>query len=61
MTGKRLAWWRIVAFLAVVYVTIRVGIPLLVDIGVPFEIRAALLALLPLLGYRVGPHLFVRS
>ena len=56
-----LSRWRLTLFLLLVYVAIRVVIPLLVGVGIPFEIRAALLALLPLLGYRIGPHLYVRK
>ena len=52
--------WRTLAFLATVYVVIRIAIPWLLEIGVPFEIRAVLLAMLPYLGFRVGPSLFVR-
>lgn len=57
---QRLSRWRLVLFLLAVYVVIRVGIPFLVGVGIPFELRAALLALLPLLGYRVGPRLYVQ-
>lgn len=57
MTQQRLVWWRVLVYLTLVYVAIRVGIPLLIAVGIPFEIRAALLALLPLLGYRLGPVL----
>ena len=52
--------WRTLAFLATVYVVIRIAIPWLNEIGVPFEIRAVLLAMLPYLGFRVGPYLFTR-
>lgn len=58
MSGARIIWWRVLIYLTLVYVAIRVGIPFLVAHGVPFEIRAVLLALLPLLGYRLGPVLF---
>lgn len=47
------------AFLAIVYVAIRLTIPALIALGIPFEIRALLLALLPYVGYRVGSRLFV--
>jgi hypothetical protein len=40
---------------AVTYVALRLVIPVLSDAGIPFEVRAALLALLPLLGWKLVP------
>lgn len=55
---RRVSPWRLGILLVVVYVVIRIAIPWLVGVGVPFWARAAFLALGPLLGIVVGPWLY---
>ena len=60
-TMRNISLWRLVLLTLVVYVTIRLAIPWLVEAGVPFWARAAFLALGPALGLLVGPWLFPRK
>lgn len=48
-------WWRMGLVLVLVYAAIRLGIPALAAVDVPFEVRAALLSLLLVLGFKVAP------
>lgn len=59
--NQGVVWWRTAVFLVLVYVAIRIGIPWLAALGLPFKVRAMLLALLPVLGYHLGPLLWSRK
>lgn len=60
-TLRHMCWWRLLLLTVVVYVAIRLSIPWLVDVGVPFWVRAIPLALLPAGGLMVGRWLFPRK
>ena len=57
----RFRWWLAALVLALVYVVIRLAIPFLAQSGIPFEARALLVALLPVLGWKVAPWLYTRE
>lgn len=59
-TLRNVSVWRLVVLTVAVYVVIRVVIPWMVDIGVPFWVRALFLALGPVFGLVMGPWLFPR-
>ena len=59
-TMRRFSPWRVLILLILVYVAIRLVIPWLVEVGVPFWARAIFLAMGPLVGIWAGPWLSVR-
>lgn len=60
-TMRNLCLWRLVLLTVAVYVVIRLSIPWLVNVGVPFWVRAIPLALLPAGGVMAGSWLFPRK
>jgi hypothetical protein len=59
-TLRHVSPWRLILLTLVVYVTIRLAIPWLAGVGVPFWARAFFLAMGPAVGVLAGPWLFPR-
>ncbi len=59
-TVRQMSWWRLLLFTLGVYVIIRLAIPWLVGVGVPFWARALFLAMGAIAGVVVGPWLYPR-
>lgn len=56
----RIVWWRVLLTVVLFYVAIRIMVPGMIALGIPFEVRALALALLPVIGFVVGQRWFLR-